>query len=192
MSFPTGAPGRARASWTRGAAGPLVVAALMWPWPAEARIRQVSVPVRGMTCVLCTRALEEAIRSLGGVAEVSADLSSSSLTVGAAEGRSLSVDQVRARVRQAGFEVDGECQLVARGHFNVGPSRQITFKVSGTKIVYQVLEGHQFLQLIRAHPDLKGEFEIRCRLHDHRYWKPAGISITGFEALTAPARDAGR
>lgn len=151
----------------------------------SARVVEVSIPVKGMTCVLCTRGLEEAIQNLSGVSRVNADLSSASAVVEAAPGKSLRIDEIRARVNQAGFEVDGECDLVANGRFEIGPSRKILFRVTATNIVYHVLEGHRFLQLSRRHPGLKGEFRIGFRLHDHRYWSPPGISITRFDLSTA-------
>lgn len=179
---------RRRAGWSRGLAAAsgaaAALAAILLPAsPAIAQVVSVRIPVKGMTCILCTRSLEESIREMDGIGSVHADLSEANVLVRGAEGTSLGIGRVRERVRRAGFEVDGECEAVAIGTFTVGARRRLTFRISGTSIVYQILEGHQFLQLMKRHGDLKGGFRLRFRLHDHPYWNPPGISITGFEAV---------
>jgi copper chaperone CopZ len=163
---------------------------LLMASPALAQVISVAIPVAGMTCVLCTRSLEEAIREMDGIGNVSADLSDAVVRVQAVDGGSLGIGQVRDRVRRAGFKVGGECEAVAIGTFTVGARRRITFRVSGTSTEYQILEGHRFLRLMREHGDLKGEFRLRFRLHDHPYWRPPGISVTGFEAVQPGRRSA--
>ncbi len=151
--------------------------------PARARVIAVTVPVKGMTCALCTRSVEESIRGLGKIAGVKADLSDAAVRVEAETGAGLSIRRVRDRVRQAGFEVDGECEVTALGAFTVSQGQRITFTISGVGTVYQILEGHQFMQLMKKHADLRGEFRLSFRLHDHPYWNPPGIAVTGFEKI---------
>jgi copper chaperone CopZ len=160
--------------------------------PASAQVTRIALPVRGMTCVLCTRGVKESMKQLDEVAEVSADLSSGEVVVEARPGKSLNIQRVRERVLSAGFKVGGECDVVAVGRFSLGPDRRLTFRVQGTPYVYQVLEGSGLLHLMRGHPDLKGAYSLTFRLHDHPNWKPPAISIADFEVLPPPAAAVGR
>ena len=175
--------------WKTGRHYPHAAAIVAIAWgiliatPARARVVAVTVPVKGMTCALCTRSVEESIRGLGKIAGVKADLSEAAVRVEAENGAGLSIGRVRDRVKKAGFEVDGECEATALGTFTVGPGRRITFTISGVGTVYQILEGHQFMRLVKKHGDLRGEFKLSFRLHDHPYWNPPGISVTGFEKI---------
>jgi copper chaperone CopZ len=58
--------------------------------------------VRGMTCHHCVMSVREEVSEVGGVAGVSVDLESGSLTV---SGEGFSDDAVKAAVAAAGYEV---------------------------------------------------------------------------------------
>jgi hypothetical protein len=162
------------------AAAVAMAAGLMLPEPAAAAVTHLTVPVRGMTCALCTRGVEESIRSLGGL-EAKADLAAGRVRVEAAPGKSLVVRDVRERILSAGFGIGGELQGSAVGRFVIGADRRITFKVSNTAYAFQVLEGEQLRRMFRKTPGLTGEFLVHFRLHDHPHWNPPAIAITGFE-----------
>lgn len=169
-----------RAGWRRGVL--LVLACgLFLPGPAAARVQEVVVPVSGMTCALCTRGVEESIRRLRGVGMASADLDSGSVRVTVGKEHPLDLDEVKRSVREAGFEIAGECDLVAAGRFAVNDEGRITFAIRDTPHRYRVLENNQTLLLFRAHPDLEGDFTVRFRLHSDARWKPPAISIRSFE-----------
>lgn len=151
-------------------------------------VRVVTLPVKGMTCALCTRGVEESVKRLDGVVGATADLGSGLVRVEAAEGKSLSLSEVKDRVVKAGFKVGGECQIEAEGRFSVSPEGRIMFRIPGTAYAYQVLEGSELLHLYKSHPGLKGDFSVSFRLHEHPRWKPPAISIIRAEGLeTAPA-----
>ena len=169
-----------RAAAAAAAAGTLFIAP-----PAQARIQGLTVPVAGMTTVLHSRGVVESIKLLQEVAGVSVDLPSRRVLVEAAEGKSLSIQRIRERVAQAGFKIDGEFDLVALGSFAVGPGRRLTFRIRNAANAYQVLENHETLSLFRAHPELKGEFLVGFRLHEHPGWKRPAIALTRHEPWTA-------
>ncbi|MBI1951176.1 MAG: heavy-metal-associated domain-containing protein [Acidobacteria bacterium] len=159
---------------------------------AAGAVKVLNVPVKGMTCALCTRGVEESVKRLDGVVGAAADLDAGLVRVEAAEGRSLSIHEVKDRVVKAGFKVGGECQVEAHGRFSISPQGRITFRIPGTPYAYQVLEGSEMLRLFRSHPGLKGDFFISFRLHDHPRWKPPAIAIIRAEyrgsAPPAPGR----
>lgn len=165
-----------------------IAAALLLPvfsGAAGARVLSLVVPVRGMTCALCTRGVEESVKSLGGMS-AAADLATARVRVEAGDGRSLVIRDVKERVLSAGFGIGGECEVTAAGRFQIGPDRQLTFRVHQSPYVFQVLEGNQLRRMFRLFPGLKGEFRLTFRLHEHPNWKPPGIAITAFEAVAAP------
>ncbi len=180
----TARSGRGRAKWILAVVS--IACALILAPPARARVLSVTVPVRGMTCALCARSVEESIRGLGGIRSVRVTLSGSSVRAEAADGSSLRIAHVRDRVRRAGFAVGGECEAEALGSFVVGPARRIDFRVTGTGTVYQVLEGHHLLRLMKRYGRLDGRFRVAFRLHDHPLWSPSAITILDFDRIDPP------
>ena len=155
-------------------------------------ITALTVPVSGMTCVLCTRGVEESIKRIDGVFDVSAELASGLVRVQAVEGKSLNIRDVKDRVQAAGFKVGGECEVEAVGRFNIGQEGKITFRVPGTAYAYQVLEDGELRRLFKSHAGLKGDYFLVFRLHEHPRWKPPAIAIVRAEyrgdASHAPVR----
>lgn len=184
--------GRLRRGSRAAAVAATLAGSVLLSAAAEARVSEMIVPVRGMTCALCTRGVEESIRALEGVSSVSADLSTGLVRVEAAAGRSLGIREVKARVHSAGFQMGGECWATAAGRFSVGLEGRISFRILNTAYVYQVLENEQLRRMFRKYPGLAGEFLVGFRLHEHPDWKPPAISITRFEARPAAPSPAGR
>jgi copper chaperone CopZ len=156
-----------------------------WPGPVSAEIVGLSFPVRGMVCPLCTRGVEESIGSLRGIGRVTADLASGRVTVEATGTQPLNIQEVRDRAGRAGFPVDGETDVVARGRFTIGAEGRITFRATGSNYTWQVLESHELLSLFRWSPGLRGEFLVGFRLHDRPAGTHPSIAITHFEPAAA-------
>jgi copper chaperone CopZ len=167
---------------------PVVVAllgALGVAAPACGEVKRLSFPVSGLHSPLATRGVEQAIGTLPGVARVSADLSSGRVDVEAEEQKSLNIQDVRTRAAHAGFPVSGDLDVEARGRFEIGAERRITFKVSGTTYAWQVLESGTLLDLFRAYPTLRGDFVTGFRLHDGAAWTRPAISLTDWHLIPA-------
>ncbi len=163
-----------------------VVAALaISPGRVEARVVGATVPVRGMTCALCTRSVEESVKGLGGV-RVTADMSAGLVRVEALEGRSVGLRDVKDRILAAGFKIGGESELEAIGRFVLTGDGRITFRVNAGSS-YLVLENDTLRRIFRQHPRLSGEFQVAFRLHDHPEYRPAAIALSRFEARRPPA-----
>ena len=174
---------RARRRWEAWIAG---AALLLCGGAVRAEVRGLSFPVRGMVCPLCTRGVEESLKRLPGVASVRADLASGRVDVEAEDGQSLNLDVIRQRTARAGFPVNGESDLVARGRFTIGSEGRITFRVTGSTYTWQVLEGQQLRALFRGSPALKGEYLLGFRLHDRASFARPAIAVTRFERLPQP------
>jgi len=154
-------------------------------------ILKLSFQVKGMVCMLCTRGVEESIKRLPGVASVTADLATGRVDVTAQDRHSLDIQQVRDRAARAGFPVIGETDVEARGRFEIGAERRLTFKPAGGVYSWQVLESTRLLALTRAYPGLRGDFILGFRLHEKPPWKRPAINITAFESATPVQRAAG-
>lgn len=189
---PTATPSKPPAPATKAPAP--APAAVPAPAPAPAPsggILKLSFQVKGMVCMLCTRGVEEAIKRLPGVATVTADLATGRVDVVALERRSLDIQQVRDRAARAGFPVIGETDVEARGRFEVGAERRLTFKPAGGVYAWQVLESARLLALTRAYPSLRGDFTLGFRLHEKPPWKRPAIDITAFSSAAPVQRAAG-
>jgi hypothetical protein len=151
--------------------------------PARGEVKRLTFPVSGLHSPLATRGIEEAIRTLPGVANVSADLGSGRVDVQAEDQRSLNIQDVRTRAARAGFPVSGDLDVEARGRFEIGAERRITFKVSGTTYSWQVLESGTLLDLFRAYPTLRGDFVAGFRLHDGAAWSRPAITLTDWRSI---------
>jgi copper chaperone CopZ len=163
-----------------------VVAALgIAPGRVEARVVGATVPVRGMTCALCTRSVEESVKGLGGV-RVTADVSAGLVRVEALEGRSVGLRDVKDRILAAGFKIGGESELEAIGRFILTGDGRITFRVNAGAS-YLVLENDTLRRIFRQHPRLPGEFQVAFRLHDHPEYRPPAIALSRFVARHPPA-----
>lgn len=177
------------------AAAALMILGLSFPDPLRAGVTELVVPVRGMTCALCTRGVEESIKSLGNLTAV-ADLKTARVRVEAVPGKWLVVRDVRERILSAGFGIGGEAEATAIGRFVIGPDRRLTFRSSNGAYTFQVLEGEMLRRMFRKSPGLKGEYLVGLRLHEHPHWKPAAVSITAWEprpvAPATPGSPAGR
>jgi len=167
------------------AVGAILVSLAALTGAAEARVIGLTLPVGGMNCVLCARGIRESVKALEGIGDVTTDLAAARVSVAATEGHSLDILQVRERIIGAGFRIGGECDVRATGRFTLGDEGRLMFRVQGTPLAYQVLEGFKLKSLFRSHPDLKGNFLVDFRLHDHRGWKVPAITIAAWEALPA-------
>lgn len=67
-------------------------------------IRQVILPVKGMTCANCVATIERNLRKLDGVVESSVNLSSERATVGYDPQR-VNIEEFISRIRKAGYDV---------------------------------------------------------------------------------------
>jgi copper chaperone CopZ len=180
--------GQSSGRWRLGRGAAVLAAVAVFggaPDPAGARVVGVTIPVRGMTCALCTKSVEESVKGLGGV-RVAADLSRGNVTVETLDGRSLGLREVRDRILSAGFKIGGESEVKAIGRFILAHDSRVSFRVNGGS-TYQVLENDALRRAFRRSPRLPGDYEVTFRLHDHAEWRPAGIALVRVEERRPPS-----
>lgn len=66
-------------------------------------MREVSIPIRGMTCASCVRAVEKAIQKLEGVAEVSVNLATETAQV-KYDSDKVRISSIKTAIKNAGYE----------------------------------------------------------------------------------------
>ena len=168
------------------AAALVVLSGALAAGPARAEVKRLQFPVTGMHSPLASRGIEQALGTLPGVARVSADRGTGRVQVEAESQKSLNLQEVRTRAARAGFPVSGDLDVLARGRFETGAERRITFKVTGTSYAWQVLESGTLLEIAKSHPGLRGEFIVGFRLFEKPPWNRPAISLAEWEAVPAP------
>ena len=74
---------------------------------SHAQVRKIFLQASGLTCSMCSNAINKSISSLEGVSSVKANIRTSSFEINLKDGSSVSFDQIRKRVEDAGFFVAG-------------------------------------------------------------------------------------
>jgi Cu+-exporting ATPase len=72
--------------------------------PSKGEIREVSLPIEGMTCASCVRRVEKALGRVSGVSQASVNLATERASV-AYDATSAGMDQLRAAVEKAGYRL---------------------------------------------------------------------------------------
>ena len=75
--------------------------------PALAQFSKASLQATGVTCALCSNAINKAVLKLPFVASVRADIKNSSFSIVFKEGADPDIDAIKAAVEDAGFSVGG-------------------------------------------------------------------------------------
>jgi len=92
-------------------------------------IRQVILPVKGMTCANCVATVERNLRKLDGVVESSVNLSSERATVGYDPQR-VKIEEFISRIRKAGYDVaQAEGEFVIPGLTDASDANRLEKKI---------------------------------------------------------------
>ena len=92
----------------------ILVSVLLVP-VGQAQFSKASLQATGLTCALCSNAINKAVLKLPFVASVRADIKNSSFSIVFKDGADLDIDAIKAAVEDAGFSVGG---LSLTGQFN--------------------------------------------------------------------------
>lgn len=82
---------------------------------AQAQFSKASLQATGLTCALCSNAINKAVSKLPFVESVRADIKNSSFSIVFKAGAALDIDAIKNAVEDAGFSVGG---LSLTGNFN--------------------------------------------------------------------------
>jgi copper chaperone CopZ len=93
----------------------LLSLALIFSIGTKAQVSKVTLQAAGLTCSMCSNAINKALRSLDYVAEVEADIKTYSFGISFKPNSVVDFDQLRKKVEKAGFSVTS---FIATIHFD--------------------------------------------------------------------------
>ena len=85
----------------------LALVSLMTLSALQAQISKASLQATGLTCALCSNAINKAVQKLPFVATVRSDIKNSSFSIVFKEGMEPDIDAIKMAVEDAGFSVGG-------------------------------------------------------------------------------------
>lgn len=81
--------------------------AMMLSTATMCQVTGVSLKTSGLTCSMCSNAINKALKTLGCVDKVDADISNYTFEISFKEGSEIDFDRIKSKVEGAGFSVAG-------------------------------------------------------------------------------------
>lgn len=83
----------------------IIVLSIISSLTVSAQFSKASIQASGLTCAMCTKAINNALEKVAFVQSVKSDISNSSFNVAFKPGTRVDIDQLRKAVEDAGFSV---------------------------------------------------------------------------------------
>jgi len=107
--------------------------ALMVSMATEAQVQKVSLQASGLTCSMCSNAINKALKTLDFVDQVDADIKTYTFEITFKPNAAVDFDRIRKKVEDAGFSVSG---FVAQIHFdNIAVKNDEPIVIDGNTII---------------------------------------------------------
>lgn len=129
----------------------ILVVALFIGLGTQAQVTKVTLQASGLTCSMCSNAINKSLKSLDNVEKVMANIKTSSFDITFKPGSEVNFDQLKKKVEDAGFFV---ANLSATVNFNnLKVEKDEHYNVAGMNIHFlnangQTLQGEQQLQVV--------------------------------------------
>ena len=129
----------------------LFVAALFLGLGSQAQVTKVRLQASGLTCSMCSNAINKSLKSLEIVDKVMANIKTSSFEISFKPGAEVNFDQLKKKVEDAGFFV---ANLSATVNFNnLKVEKDEHYNVAGMNIHFlnangETLQGEQQVQVV--------------------------------------------
>jgi len=117
----------------------------------SAQFKSASLQAAGLTCAMCTKAINNEVAALPFVAKVDVDIKSSTFVIDFREGTNVNVDDLKKAVEDAGFSVS---KLKLKGVFeNVAVKNDAHVEINGKTFHFlnvkdQILNGERVLTVV--------------------------------------------
>lgn len=127
------------------------MAALLCSFATKAQVTKVAIQASGLTCSMCSNAINKSLRSVDFVQNVDANIKTSTFEITFKPGTAVDFDKLKKKVEDAGFFV---ANFTATVHFDkVQLVNDGLVTIDGTtfhflNIKNQVLDGDKTIQLI--------------------------------------------
>jgi copper chaperone CopZ len=134
--------------------------ALMFSIKSNAQISKAEIKATGLTCSMCSNAINKQLKSMSEVDNVETDLNTNTFTVTLKEGNTLSPKVFKDKVEKAGFFI-GSLILTAKSEI-VSESAYILVnekKTTATEVEFQVVDkgyvtGKEFKKLSKSYKNI--------------------------------------
>lgn len=128
-----------------------VMLAMLIAVSTQAQVTKVTLQASGLTCSMCSNAINKSLKSLDAVDKVMANIKTSSFDISFKPGAAVNFDQLKKKVEDAGFFV---ANLTATVNFdNIKIEKDGHYKVAGMTMHFlnaggQTLQGEKKLQVV--------------------------------------------
>ena len=92
-----------------------LLAAILYSVAANSQVTKVNLQASGLTCSMCSNAINKALRSLDFVDKVDANIKTSTFEITFKQGKNVDFERLKNKVEGAGFSV---AAFTATMHFN--------------------------------------------------------------------------
>lgn len=128
-----------------------IVIFLVFSISVSAQIKSATLQASGLTCAMCSNAINKALKTLSFVEKVESDIPNSSFMIIFKEGSDINIDQLRKKVEDAGFSVAKLKVVAVFTNEKIENEKAITFEGKQfyfVSVKEQVLNGEQTLIII--------------------------------------------
>lgn len=108
---------------------------------ASAQFKSATLQASGLTCAMCSNAINKSLKTLSFVEKVEADIKTSFFTINFKEGADINFDQLRKKVEDAGFSV-AKLQVVTNFN-NVSVQNEQAVTVAGKQLYFLAVKNQQ-------------------------------------------------
>lgn len=128
-----------------------LLVALTLSMACKAQIEKVSLQASGLTCSMCSNAINKALKKLDFVQRVDANVKNYTFEIYFKDENAIDFDKIRRKVEGAGFTVSGFTVSVRFDQVPLEPTKQITLgknKVILTNVTSSSLDGVTQIKLL--------------------------------------------
>ncbi|HLP37329.1 heavy-metal-associated domain-containing protein [Lacibacter sp.] len=108
---------------------------------ASAQFKSATLQASGLTCAMCSNAINKSLKTLSFITSVESDIKTSSFIINFKEGADINFDQLRKKVEDAGFSV-AKLQVVANFN-NVSVQNDQPVTVAGKQLYFLSVKNQQ-------------------------------------------------
>jgi copper chaperone CopZ len=108
---------------------------------ASAQFKSATLQASGLTCAMCSNAINKSLKTLSFISSVESDIKTSSFIINFKEGADINFDQLRKKVEDAGFSV-AKLQVVTNfDNVSVQSNQPVT--VGGKQLYFLAAKNQQ-------------------------------------------------
>ncbi|MDB5222226.1 MAG: heavy-metal-associated protein [Chitinophagaceae bacterium] len=128
-----------------------LMAAIVYSVAANSQVTKVSLQASGLTCSMCSNAINKALKSLDFVEKVDANIKTSTFEITFKDGSNVDFDKLKSKVEGAGFSVAGFSATVHFNNVKIKSDEAVTIgdkKLQFVNVKEQTLNGPKAIKVI--------------------------------------------